>query len=88
MITACVPLIIPANYQAFRTIINDMPETFAQWQYLRSQNVAQIHSSGWETVDVEVDPHEFARYCNTTNSPRNLHSLDYFALKKTEGEKY
>ena len=71
MISAHVPLIASADYETFRTIINEMPKTFAQWQHLRSQNIAKYISNGWQAVNVEVDPHEFARYCHATTVVTN-----------------
>ncbi len=80
-------LITRENYESFRRVLNDAPETFDKWSHIHSHDLAYIEGSNGEVTYVEVDPNEFAACCRATDSPPNLHSLNNFAFKKGTGKK-
>jgi hypothetical protein len=81
MATAYVPVLTDKNYDSFRKIIKDAPSTFAEWQHHIAVKAIDLSSKGFKVESVEVDPDEFKKDCEMTESPYNLHSLDNFAFK-------
>jgi len=75
------------NYESFRRVLNDAPETFDKWSNIHSHDLAYIDGSNGKVVYVEIDPNEFAADCRATSAPNTLHSLDNFAFKKGTGKK-
>jgi hypothetical protein len=69
------------NYESFRRVLNDAPETFDEWEYKCREKAAHIESSGSRICFVNLDPNEFAADCRATGAPPNMHSLDNFAFK-------
>jgi hypothetical protein len=80
-------LITSENYESFRRLLNDAPETFDKWSHIHSRDLAYIDGSKGKVAYVEVDPNEFATDCRATGAPPNLHSLNNFAFKKGTGKK-
>jgi hypothetical protein len=81
MAIAYLPRITEQNHDSFWRILQDAPATFKEWQHHLMQKAVDLSSKGWRVESVEVDPDEFKRDCDLTQSPRNLHNLDNFASK-------
>ena len=85
MAIAYLPVITEKNYDAFQSILQDAPATFEAWQQRQALRAMELSSKGWRIEGVEIDPDEFAEECVATQTPRDLHSLDLFALRTAAG---
>ena len=78
---AYLPRISEPNYESFLSILQDAPTTFKEWQHHLMRKALDLSVKGWRVESVELDPDDFKRDCDITQSPHNLHSLDNFAFK-------
>jgi hypothetical protein len=77
------------HYESFKKILNqELSESFDVWSYRHSERVANRSAKGHAVYEVIVNPEEFSRYCQATNSVHNLQSLDRFASEKASGKRY
>lgn len=89
MATFFLAEIPPEHYEAFRKILNPrLPDSFDAWSYRHSDRVATRAGKGHTIYEVKVNPDEFTRYCQATNSVHDLPSLDKFANEKAAGKRY
>jgi hypothetical protein len=60
---------------------NDLPKTYEAWLYRQLGKKSDFISQwkGAEIIEVEVNPDDFTRYCDATNSNRTIETLDRFA---------
>jgi hypothetical protein len=84
---AYLPRISEQNYESFRSIIQDAPAAFNEWQHHLARKALDLSVKGWRVESVELDPDEFKRDCDLTQSPHNLHSLDNFVFKVAQRKK-
>jgi hypothetical protein len=78
---AYLPRITEKNYEAFRRILQDAPAAFEEWQRHLKRKALDLSVKGWRVESVELDPDEFKRDCDLTQTPHNLDNLDNFAFK-------
>ncbi|MGY4333572.1 hypothetical protein ACVWWG_007989 [Bradyrhizobium sp. LB7.2] len=83
-----VPNIRQTDYKSFQDVVHNAPGSFYEFNFLREKVVANLIRRGDTVENVEVNPQEFKRYCDETNSPNNLGSLDSFAIEKSKGKSY
>lgn len=76
------------HYGAFTKILQELPDTFDAWSYRQSERIAARSGKGHTVYEVKVNPDEFARYCQLTNSVHDLKTLDRFASEKAGGKRY
>ena len=86
MSTAYFPKLTAHNYQRFRALMNDeIPDTFPQWDQRlaneKDEYLLKWHPNG-VCADIEIDPSEFARFCQTEGTNYTLEALKRFASKK------
>jgi hypothetical protein len=81
MATSYLPRITEQNYGAFQRVLKDAPATFKEWERDLMLMGADLNSKGWEVESVDVDLDGFKKYCDLTQSPYTLQSLDNFAFK-------
>ncbi len=53
-----------------------IPDSYEEWQYLKTKQIADLEARGHTAEKVEVIPHEFAQYCD-----RMGYSFDIVALR-------
>ncbi len=76
MATFYNPLLDPQNYEAFRGLLgNEIPQTFKEWERRVDQRVADRQSKGHATVDVKLNPDEFASYLRARGHKASDHIL-------------
>jgi hypothetical protein len=84
------PLIRPEDYQVFKAILgDDIPDSFDEWIDRIAKERAQQRLE-WEhsdAVDVEVNPKEFAKYRDATDSTPTYETLKSFAQEKGSRER-
>jgi hypothetical protein len=85
MATAYIPAISEKKYKVFRVILLDAPRTFKDWRQRQALRALDLSSKGWRVQGVEIDPDEFKEECIAMQTPRDLHSLERFALRIGEG---
>ena len=77
------------DYEAFRRILkDDIPDTYEEWRY-RQLSKSNDFIAKWqkaEVIEVDVNPNDFARYCDATNSDRTIETLDRFATEESFGK--
>jgi hypothetical protein len=78
---AYLPRISQPNYESFLSILQDAPAAFKEWQHRLMRKALDLSVKGWRVESVEIDPDEFKRDCDLTQSPHNVRSLDNFAFK-------
>ena len=77
------------HYDTFKGILDkQIPDTFSRWEWEQMKSHAQPRASGDIVVEVETDPNEFVRYCDSRNRPRNMDSLRELVYAKGVGQKY
>jgi hypothetical protein len=82
------PIIRPDYYNAFWRLANgDLPDTYDEWLKIHSDRRLKRRQRGEVVIDVEVYPHEFARYCEAHNVACNLESLGDFAMHKFRSQR-
>jgi hypothetical protein len=84
MATAYIPAISEKNYEVFRAFLLDAPTTFKDWRQRQGLRALDLSSKGWRVQGVEIDPDEFKEECVALQAPRDLHSLERFALRVGE----
>jgi ribosome biogenesis SPOUT family RNA methylase Rps3 len=83
------PKISADDYNAFRRILHShLPDTYDEWLYLETKQCADWLGRGHTVRNIEVDPDEFVRYCNTIRARRNLQDLRNFTAEKSGGKQY
>lgn len=84
-----IPTIAPADYQAFRRLIDrDLPDTYDEWLDLANKGSLDNIGKGHVSEPVDVDPNEFVRFVRATGASANLHWLYNFAQQKGGGHSY
>ena len=81
MVTSYLPRIAEQDYGAFQRVLKDAPATFKEWEHDLMLMAADLNSKGWSVESVDVDLDAFKKYCDLTQSPYSLESLDNFAFK-------
>lgn len=80
---AYFPKLSSGDYQRFRSLMNDeIPNTFPQWEQRlaneKDQYLLQRHPNGVCT-DIEVNPDEFTRFCDTEGANYTFETLKRLA---------
>lgn len=89
MATFFLAEILPEHYDSFRKVLNqNLSDNFDAWSYRHSERIAARTGKGHVVYEVKVNPDEFTRYCQATNSVHDLQSLDRFASEKAGGKRY
>ena len=71
------------DYGAFRRILNDhLPDTYTEWLDLCSKEVTERRAMNIGTVEVEIDPNEFAGFLRAHRGPHDRKTLNDFAAQK------
>ena len=84
-----IPIIANQDYETFRRILDPhLPNTYEKWLDLVDQMTGDNISRGRASKPIELNPHEFSRYCEATGSSPNLHILKNFAHEKGIGHEY
>jgi hypothetical protein len=76
------------NYNSFRRVLKDAPETFDKWSHERAKDLTHIEGSGGRTIFVEVKrtvPHPTCKVSITSPSRRagRRNELTYSELVPT-----
>jgi hypothetical protein len=80
---------LPNDYDAFRRFSGpDVPDTFEKWSKMIADRRREESLRGADVRDMDVNPHEFARYCNATGQSYNLAILRHFVEAKACGQRY
>ena len=89
MATVILPRINPSDYDAVRRIINDdLPDAHNKWFNLQVKEELDLQSLGHTCRYIQIDPDEFARYCDAHRYEGNHDGLRNFAIKKAGGTNY
>ena len=84
-----LPRISQQNYQAVRSLPgSDLPDTYDEWLQSHLKETRERTQVGYDVYEVEVDPHEFARFCATRGKPADGKRLLDFAIEKFAGNRY
>jgi len=83
------PRIRLADYDTLRSEPNlNLPDTYNEWLDFSYQEQRQIILAGNDPVEIEIDPDEFARFCQALGSARTFDRLLQFAAEKGSGKQY
>ena len=82
MTTFYHPWIAQENFEAFRRVHHPYPNTYDEWLQFHARRVAHDKAKGHETIDVEVDPDEFTKFCKVCGCTPDREALDSFAFEK------
>lgn len=82
MQTRHLPFIEAANYEAFVTLIPQLPASFATWQELRTELIQEQMILGPDPAEVKVRPDMFERWCRDRGRTPSLDSLLVFASEE------
>ncbi|HUZ31389.1 MAG TPA: hypothetical protein VMV19_04680 [Xanthobacteraceae bacterium] len=91
MATTELPLIAPADYDAFRKLLgNELSATYQEWLQAHQDETRDCLRRGAtaSVSEIPVDPDEFARFCGTRGGHCNLANLLRFTIEKARGYKY
>jgi hypothetical protein len=78
-----IAYIAPGDYEAFRRILHShIADTYDEWSQFYLNKASNLLAKGHTYRDVQIDPDEFARYCDAHREERTLHGLDNFATRK------
>jgi hypothetical protein len=61
-----IPWFTEATYHAAKTFMlphPDMPDTYEEWLDLKRKQIADLGAKGDTVEKIEINPYEFARYC-------------------------
>jgi hypothetical protein len=84
-----LPRISPQHYKAVRDLLDpDFPDTYDEWFQLFTKQKLEYGQVDYDVHEVEIDPHEFARYLRATGMPANGRLLLDFAEEKGTGSRY
>jgi hypothetical protein len=78
-----IPKIARHDYEPFRRlIIADLPDTYDEWLKLMEQ--ARLENERRRVVvrAIEINFHEFVRYCWAKRCAHNIKSLENFTIEK------
>ena len=84
------PAIRATDYDTFSGVLHaSLPDTYDRWLDFQHKEMREIVLAGNNPKEVEVDPDEFARYCQAKRATtRNLDTLRQFAAEKGTGKRY
>ncbi len=78
-----LPFIQANDYGAFRRLMNgDIPDTYDEWLKLIAKRRREEAPRRDAIRDIQVDPDEFARYCDATGQRCNNAALTRFTIEK------
>lgn len=84
-----LPLIHAVQYDAFRSLLgDDLPNTYDEWLQLHANEKRERSMVGFDVREIQVDPHEFARYCGARGIAADGLRLLHFAAEKGSGNRY
>lgn len=72
------------TYRAVKALMRphpDLPDTYQEWLYLKTKQIADIEASGSLAQKVEIDANEFSGYCRRMGCDHDtvaLHNFTYF----------
>jgi hypothetical protein len=84
-----IPKISQHDYDAFRRLIStDLPKSYMEW--LRLMEQARLENEGRQIIvrTIEINFHEFARYCWAKRCAYNIKALETFTIGKAAGNRY
>lgn len=88
MPTYNMPVIRPDDYDTFRRIKNaDFPSTYNEWFDFAAQEGANKRAKSYVVAECEINSDEFARYCASSGSKPDFHTLEIFAFQKAGAKK-
>ena len=76
-----IPIIAEDDYEAFRKIIQSLPDTYAGWLEMHEQ-AKREHGKSYTVLEELVHPNEFVAYCNDRRVKPSEESLWMFARDK------
>ncbi len=89
MATVYYPKIGPADYDTFRSEPNlNLPDTYDEWLNLSHKELREIELVGDTFKEIEINPDEFARFCQAKRKARTFDALRQFAAAKGSGQSY
>ena len=84
-----LPIIRPDQYKAFRGEMGtDLPNTQDEFAELIKNQRNEALRRGEIPVPVDVEFHEFKRFCGSRGTKPNAKTLTDFAIEKRAGKKY
>ena len=82
-----LPFIAEKDYEAFRPIIReDFPDTYDEWLKRHAQEKLERRGRGHTVKDIEVSPHEFAKFCRDQGKEGIWQHLLDFAITIAKSE--
>jgi hypothetical protein len=84
-----IPKLAQHDYDAFRRLINTgLPGSYNEWLKLMEQ--ARLENEGRQFIvrAIEINSHEFARYCWAKRCAFDITTLENFTTEKASGNRY
>jgi hypothetical protein len=83
------PLILKDDYNALRSVVPDLPETYEKWgAEVQSKKAKARHSyeaapgGSYESIDVQINGSRFLAYCEAKHEPPTVAMLYRFASEQ------
>jgi hypothetical protein len=84
-----LPIIRRHDYDTFRSLDGfDLPDTYDEWFNLHTNEKRERNQAGFDVVEVEVNPSEFARFCRARGGRAQGQRLLDFTIEKFAGNNY
>jgi hypothetical protein len=78
-----LPILHREDYDAFRRDLGaDLADTYDKWMEFYAEQRDQAIKRGERVIDVQVNHHEFIRFCRSTGAQPDLKLLLEFADRK------
>jgi hypothetical protein len=85
-----LPVFPRRNYDLFHETVAGLPNAYSKWLDAHRQEERRLTLLGETPVEVIVTPSDYAHFCNERHCPRNLKTLEDFAVEmaaRTTGRK-
>jgi len=77
------------NYDAVRRLPGcDLPDTYDEWLQASAKDRRERGQAGFDVRLIEIDPHEFGRFCAARGTPADAERLLDFTKEKFAGNRY
>ena len=84
-----IPNIARHDYDAFQRLINTgLPNTYNEWLDLMKQARLENELRQGIVRAIDINSHEFARYCWTKKLAYTIKALEHFTIEKAAGKRY
>jgi hypothetical protein len=83
-----IPKIARNDYESFRGLMNaDLPDTYGEW--VKLMEWARLENERRQVIvrAIEINFHEFVRYCWARRCAYNIKALENFTIEKAAGRR-